>query len=194
MSGTISESARELAIQLARRLAQDAELAQLLCDAQQRLAQANDRLWWGLHPDGLAAVYGEHPAAIDVAFAENRSEVLGAPDPLAAAQQVHWSVHRAFIEYQTAAEERRQLAADTGESIREFVDALVAAGWTEQQARNADVHQLAHARADAHPPGRHPATQQSSPCQTPSPHPGTRPQSSVPNAPSSRPEGPALGR
>jgi hypothetical protein len=55
------ESARELAVQLARRLAQDAELAQRLCDAQPRLAHANDRLWWGLHPDGLAAVYGEHP-------------------------------------------------------------------------------------------------------------------------------------
>ncbi len=194
MSGAISESARELAVQLARRLAQDAELAQRLCDAQQRLAHANDRLWWGLHPDGLAAVYGEHPAAIDVAFAENRSEVLGAPDPLGAAQQVHWSIHRAFIDYQTAAEERRALTADTGESIREFVDALVAAGWTEQQARNVDVHKLAHASADDHPPGQHPATQQSSPGQTPSPHPGTRPQSSVPNAPSSRPNGPAPGR
>jgi hypothetical protein len=188
MSGAISESARELAVQLARRLAQDAELAQRLCDAQQRLAQANDRLWWGIHPDGLAAVYAEHPAAIDVAFAENRSEVLGAPDPLAAVQQVHWSIHRAFIDYQTAAEERRALAEDTGESIREFVDALVAAGWTEQQARNADVHQLAH------PPGRHPATPQSSPGQTPSPHPGTRPQSSAPDTPSSPPNGPALGR
>lgn len=186
--------ARELAVQLARRLAQDAELAQRLCDAQQRLAQANDRLWWGLHPDGLAAVYGEHPAAIDVAFAENRSEVLRAPDPLAAAQQVHWSIHRAFIDYQTAAEERRQLAADTGESIREFVDALVAAEWTEQQARNADVHQLAHASADAHPPGRHPATQQSSPRQTPSPTLGLGPSRLLPNAPSSRPDGPALGR
>ena len=194
MSGAISQSARELAAQLARRLAQDAELAQRLCDAQQRLAQANDRLWWGLHPDSLAAVYGEHTAAIDVAFAENRSEVLGAPDPLAAAQQVHWSIHRAFIDYQTAAEERRSLAADTGETIREFVDALVAAGWTEQQARNADVHQLADASADTHPPCPHPPTQQSSPGQTPSPHPRTRPPSSAPPAPSARPDGPALGR
>jgi hypothetical protein len=194
MSGAISESARELAVQLARRLAQDSELAQRLCDAQQRLAHANDRLWWGLHPDGLAAVYGEHPAAIDVAFAENRSEVLGAPDPLAAAQQVHWSIHRAFTDYQTAAEERRALAADTGESIREFVDALVAAGRTEQQARNADVQQLAHASADAHPPGpapRNPAVVTRSDA---IPHPRTRPQSSAPTAPSSRPRGPAAPR
>ena len=96
----------------------------------------------GYPPDGLAAVYEEHPVAVDVAFAENRSEVLGAPDPLTAAQQVHWSIDSAFIDYQTAAEERRQLAADIGETIRQFLDALVAAGWTEEQARNANVHQL----------------------------------------------------
>jgi len=78
-----------------------------------------------------------------VAFAENRSEVLGAPDPLAAVQQVHWSIRTAFIDYQAAAEERRQLAAETGERIRQLIDALVAAGWTEEQAREANVHQLA---------------------------------------------------
>ena len=39
----------------------------------------------GLHPDGMAAIYGEHPAAAIVAFAEHRSEVVGAPDPLQAA-------------------------------------------------------------------------------------------------------------
>jgi hypothetical protein len=194
MSGAISESARELAAQLEHRFAQDVELAKRLVDAQERLAQANDRLWWGLHPDGLAAVYAEHPAAVEVAFAENRSEVLGTPDPLAAVQQVHWQIRKAFVEYQTAAEERRQLAAYTGETIREFVDALVAAGWTEQQARNADVHQLAHASPKAHPPGRHPATQRLLPGQPRSPHPGARPQSSAPNTPPSRPGGPALGR
>jgi hypothetical protein len=193
MDGAISDTARQLAAQLEHRFAQDAELAQRLCDAQERLAQANDQLWWGIHPDGLAALYAKHPAAIDVAFAENRSEVLGAPDPLAAVQQVHWSIHRAFIAYQTAADARRALAADTGETIREFVDALIAAGWTEQQARIADVHQLAHASAETHPPGHHPATPQSLPGQTPSPHTGARPQSSAPNAPSSRPDGPALG-
>jgi hypothetical protein len=43
----------------------------------------------GRASDGLAAVYGEHPAAVDVAFAEHRSEVLGSADPLVAIQQVH---------------------------------------------------------------------------------------------------------
>ena len=90
MSRGVPEAARGLAAQLERQFARDAELAKRLAGAQERLSRANDRLWWGLHPDGLAAVYGEDPAAVDVAFAENRSEVLAAPDPLRAAQQLHW--------------------------------------------------------------------------------------------------------
>jgi hypothetical protein len=143
MSRAVSEVARDLAARLEQRFGQDAELAKRMADAQEQLARANDRLWWGLHPEGLAAIYGEHPAAVEVAFAENRSEVLGAPDPLVAAQQVHWRIDRAFIDCQAAAEERRQLAADIGEVIRRFIDALVAAGWSEEHARNANVHELA---------------------------------------------------
>jgi hypothetical protein len=143
MSGVISQTAHELAAQLEQQFGRDADLAKRLCKAQRRLEHANDRLWWGLHPDGLAAVYGEHPAAVEVALAEGRSEVLGAPDPLRAVQRVHWSIHKAFNDYQTAAEERRRLAADTGELIGRFVDALVAAGWSEEQARDANVHELA---------------------------------------------------
>ena len=159
MSGAISESARELAVQLARRLAQDAELTQRLRDAQQRLAQANDRLWWGLHPDGLARSTESTPRRSTSRSQRTAPRYSAPPTRSQPTQQVHWSIHRAFIDYQTAAEERRQLAADTGESIREFVDELVAAGWTEQQARNADVHQLAHARrrSPPGPPPRNPA-------------------------------------
>jgi hypothetical protein len=143
MNRAITEQARVLAAELERQFRRDAELAKRLAWAQDRLLRANDRLWWGLHPDGLATVYGEDPAVVDLAFAENRSEVLGAPDPLAAVQQVHWTVRKAFIDYQTAAEKRRQIAAEVGETIRQFIDALVAAGWTEEQARDANVHELA---------------------------------------------------
>jgi hypothetical protein len=122
VSRPVPDTARTLAAQLDALFGQDAEIARRLSAAQRQLQAANDRLWWGLHPDGLAAVYGEDPAAVEVAFAENRSEVLGAPDPLLAAQHVHWTIHRAFIDYQTAAEDRRQLAADIGEVIRRFVD------------------------------------------------------------------------
>jgi hypothetical protein len=79
-------------------------------------------------------------------FGEHRSEVLGARDPLAAVQQIHWQIHRAFIAYQTVAEERRQVAAEIGELIRQFVDALVAVGWSEEQARSTKVRELASNR------------------------------------------------
>ena len=143
MSRAAPDLARELAAQLDALFAQDSVLVRRLNAAQQRLQSANDRLWWGLHPDGLAAVYGEHPAAVDVCVRRTPLRRCSAPDPLAAVQQVHWSVHKAFLSYQTAAEERRQLAADIGEVIRQFVDALIAAGWSEEQARNANVHELA---------------------------------------------------
>jgi hypothetical protein len=143
MKRSVPELARRLAAQLDAKFGQDAALARRLNAAQWRLQRANDRLWWGLHPDGLATVYGEAPAAVDVAFAEHRSEVLGARDPLAAVQQVHWQIDRAFIVHQTVAEERRQLAADIGELIRQFVDALLVAGWSEEQARGTNVRELA---------------------------------------------------
>jgi len=146
MERSIPDLGRRLAAQLDAQFGRDAALARRLNAAQWRLNRANDRLWWGLHPDGLAAVYGEDPAAVDVAFAEHRSEVLGARDPLAAIQQVHWQIHRAFIAYHAVAEERRQLAAEIGELIRQFVDALVAVGWSEEQARSTNVRELASNR------------------------------------------------
>jgi hypothetical protein len=73
MSGAISEKAHELAAQLERQFGKDAELDRQLADAQDRLTRANERLWSGLHPDGLAAVYGEHPAAIEAAVEQARS-------------------------------------------------------------------------------------------------------------------------
>ena len=146
MSRPVPDPARKLAAQLAALFAQDAALARRLNAAHKRLQSANHRLWWRLHPHGLAVVYGENPAAVDVAFAEHRSEVLGAPDPLAAIHHVHRSIAGAFIAYQTAAEERRQLAAKIGELIRQLVDALVAAGRTEKEARNANAHELAITR------------------------------------------------
>ena len=142
-AGPVPAAARGLADRLAERFTHDAGLCERLNDAQRRLQQANDRLWSGLHPDGLAAVYGEHPAAV---AAESRSEALEAEDPLAAVQQVHWQIHRAHLDYQDAAEERRQLAVDVGELTRELVEVLSAAGWSEQLARNANVLELARAQ------------------------------------------------
>jgi hypothetical protein len=111
-------------------------LARRLNDAHERLQRANDRLWWRLHPDDMAAIYGEHPAAVDAAFAENRSEVLGAPDPLQEVRRVHWRI------CQTIAELRQQLAAEAGELMCAFVITLVAAGWSEHDARTTNVRDL----------------------------------------------------
>lgn len=56
---------------------------------------------------------------VGAAFTDNRSEVLAEKDPLPAIQQVHWTIHRAFVDYQTAAEERRRLAGQSREYRRE---------------------------------------------------------------------------
>jgi len=60
-------------------------------------------------------------------------------DPLG----VHEQIRRAFCAYQHASEQRRQLAVDVGELSQQLTDALTAAGYSAQQARAANVHQLA---------------------------------------------------
>ncbi len=60
---------------------------------------------------------------------------------------VYWQIHGAFCDYQHAAERRRQLAVDVGELAQQLADALHAAGWTVEQARAANVQQLATAQA-----------------------------------------------
>ena len=145
MCRPIPARVRHLAAEPEQRFAQDAELARKLNEAHGRLRGANDRLWWGIHPDGIVVVYDQHPAAVDVAFAD-RSEVLGAPDALEAIQETHWQIHKAHHDYQHAAEDRPQLAADVGEIIRTLLDELVAAGWSEAEARNANAATLAAAR------------------------------------------------
>jgi hypothetical protein len=148
MSRAVPEPARRLAAGLDLRFARDAELATELNDAQRRVQRASDRLWSGLHPHGIAMIYGEHPAAVEVAIARNRSQVLDSPDPLRAVQQVHWTIHKAFISYQDAAERRRQLAAETGELAGELMTTLVGAGWSLQDARDANIRSLIWPEAD----------------------------------------------
>jgi hypothetical protein len=142
MSRAIPERARQLAAELELRFARDAELATQLNDAQRRLRDANDRLWSGLHPDGIAAIYGEHPAAVEAATAHNRSRVLDAPDPVSAVQHVHRSIHKAFTSYQSAAERRRQLAAEIGELAGDLITTHLSAGWSRHDAREANIQNL----------------------------------------------------
>ena len=88
MSRSVPDRALTLAAELRLRFAQDTQLATRLNDAHQRLQRANQRLWWGVHPDGMAAVYGEHPAAVEAGVRENQSQALGARDPLQAPDPV----------------------------------------------------------------------------------------------------------
>jgi hypothetical protein len=126
---------------------------------QDRLRAANGQLWSGLHPDALGLLYDDTPAAGvgegSSAITASMVDALGAGLPaaevqaavLAGLQEAHWAIHRAFSEHQQISEDRRHLAAEIGELIASFVAELIAAGWSEEAARAADVHQLAAAAA-----------------------------------------------
>ncbi len=143
--------ARELAARLAALFMADSQLAVALNAAQHRLLGANDRLWSGLHPDVLGLARGDvrRLAAGKGAIAERMVDARGGGDGpdeaamLGALEQLHWTIGRAFIDYQRAYEERRQLAVDVGELSQQLIEVLRAVGWSEEAARNADVHELA---------------------------------------------------
>jgi hypothetical protein len=141
--------ARELAARLSALFEADRRIVQRLNDAQRRLRCANDRLSSGLRPDARGLFYDAHAAAgesetaglVGGAFGVGE---LGSEVTLGGAlQQIHWTIHRAFCEYQFACEERRQLAVEVGELSQQFTEALCAAGWNAADARGANVHELA---------------------------------------------------
>ena len=61
---------------------------------------------------------------------------------LCALQEIHWAIHRGLCDYQSASEERRQLAVEVGELSRQLIDVLGVSGWSAEEARAADVHAL----------------------------------------------------
>ena len=64
-------------------------------------------------------------------------------DPVVDRLSVHGQIHRAFCAYQSASEQRRQLAVDVGELTQQLADTLTAAGHRPEHAQTANVHQLA---------------------------------------------------
>jgi len=139
MSHETPDRARQLAHDLELRFAQDAELARRLNDAHDRLQRANDRLWCGIHPDGIGAVYGERPTEGNAAFGENRSEVLGAPDQRQALQRIHWQIHKAHCDYLVDLDlltpaERRDLAIALLPGASEETRALLLDSFTTTDA------------------------------------------------------------
>ncbi|MDQ6779055.1 MAG: hypothetical protein M3071_23155 [Actinomycetota bacterium] len=155
MTTQVPATAQRLAAELADAFEQDRGLAERLNAPQHCLQAANDRLWSGLHPDALGLVYdgagavGQGASAVAEGVGDAVRSGAAAADAeavvLGELQEVHWTIHRAFSEHQQLGEDRRHLAAEIGELIAQFVAELVAAGWSEDEARQADVHQLAGA-------------------------------------------------
>jgi hypothetical protein len=139
--------ARELAARLSALFDKDSRIVARLNGAQRRLRHANDRLWSGLAPDAFGLIYDGSAPAGHSQIAELIED--GGPAPVAPAlsalQAIHWQIHGAFCEYQSACEERRQLAVEVGELAVQLTDALCATGFSQQDAQRADVHQLAQA-------------------------------------------------
>jgi hypothetical protein len=148
---TVPALGRELAGRMSALFERDVEIVGRLNDARRRLHSANERLWSGLSPDAFGLVYdgsasaGASPIAALIADARG----AGGPDTDAAAlsvlQETHWAIRSGFHAYQAGCEERRQLAFEVGELSRQLTDALCAAGWSADEAQNADVHELARA-------------------------------------------------
>lgn len=145
----VSAGARELAARLSSLFDADQAIAVRLNQAQRRLTDADDRLWSGLHPDALGRIYDDAVPAghSQIATLAEPGQGIGGTALLGALQETHWTIHRAFCAYQSACEERRQLAAEIGETIRQFLDELLSTGWSDEQARNASVHELADGTA-----------------------------------------------
>jgi hypothetical protein len=129
----------------------DVEIVERLNGAQRRLRDANDGLWSGLSPGAFGLLYDGAAPVGQSAIAALMSDALSSGRPesrtavLGAVQQAHWTIDRAFHDYQFACEERRQLAVEVGELSQQLTEVLCAAGWSAADARNADVHELAGA-------------------------------------------------
>jgi hypothetical protein len=149
--------ARGLACRLSALFERDVEIVERLNDAQRRLYNANERLWSGVSRDSFGLVYdGSAPAGVSqIAVLMTDACRAGGSDVNAAAlcvlQETHCAIRSGFHAYQAACEERRQLAFEVGELSRQLTDVLCAAGWSVDEARSTDVHELARAggRSDA---------------------------------------------
>jgi hypothetical protein len=94
--------------------------------------------------DRLAGLF-EHDRRLAVELNRAQRRLLAANDRRAtglAGDGVRADVQQAFLAYSDAAEKRRQLAVEVGETIGDLIAAMRAAGFSEQQARHADVWAL----------------------------------------------------
>lgn len=104
----------------------DRELAVSLNRALRRLSVANERLTVVM-PVGAVLCALAGPTSADFGLT-GRPAVLEAESPVAALGEAADAIRGAMFDYQSIAEERRQLAADIGEATIRLVDALTAIG------------------------------------------------------------------
>lgn len=140
LPGPVPRVARQAAERLVELFERDQRLVVELNRAQDRLLKANDSLTAGLSAEALQAIYG--PGGADLGLSGRKPPVLDDPHPREALERVSQRIREAFYDSQRLADERRVLGVDVGEATALLVDALVAAGWSEEQARNADVLEL----------------------------------------------------
>jgi len=130
MTDQVPEAARQLAARLADAFETDRGLAEQLNDCQDRLRAGNGQLWSGIHPDALGLLY-DGTAAVGVyegssVITGRMIDALHAGLPAAEVeaavlpglQEAHWTIHRAFSDYQQISEDRRHLAAASGGPLR----------------------------------------------------------------------------
>ena len=149
--------ARQLAAQLSTLFDRDVEIVKRLNDAQRLLAGANERLWSGLAPDAFgltddratAAAISSSPIA---ALIRDGRPAANSP-MLEALKQARWQIHRGFCQYQSACEERRQLAFEVGELSQQLTQALLR---RRLEHRPSASRQRARARQSVSLTRRHP--------------------------------------
>jgi len=127
---------RGLAEALAALFAADQRLAMELRAARWRLLDATDVLRVGVSAGALRALLG---VAGD---ADLGSPVAVQAASLTGLETVADGIRGALGEYQSAAEQRRLVAGDIGEATVRLVGAMAVDGFTEVQARGADVWAL----------------------------------------------------
>lgn len=127
--GPVGLVARQAAVRLAGLFERDQRLVVELSRAQDRLLEANGWLTEGLSAEALQEFFGPRGPGLGLSGFQPR--VLEDPHP-----------REAFYDYRRVADGRRTLGVDVGEATAMLVDALVAAGWSEQQGRDAGVLEL----------------------------------------------------
>jgi hypothetical protein len=132
---------RVLADVLCALFERDRQFAVALNAAQRRLLAANERLTVAM-PVGAVLCAMLDPSDVNLGVVRRRPPVLEAESPVAALGEVADVIRSAMGAYQDADEQRRQVAADIGEATVRLVDGLIASGFSDAQARRADVWAL----------------------------------------------------